>query len=384
MLTHVIITLLSFLTHAIAQFQCQGTCYSGSFPKGNDVIAGQHLRGYSYKNISTDVPRVCFSSCFNDCRCNAFQMKDVRCELLDEDKTSKAADFVDGTGYVYYDLQQKLYKGQSHMVQPADVCYNGCCRNQPCHNGGTCVEHCVNSKEKFSCTCNSYYYGKVCEKMRPYNSCMDVLNAYTSAGKMPRNGAYRIARSDNLAFQSFYCAFEGANKAWTLIESFALANKGLYAKKDFLTNFFRNNDFPPNWNDYRLQKNAILYHLRPRSTMFRATCDFPKRESLTPDFLLGYLSECDFINNNQMKGHCIKFAHINIRGYDFYNTTAPVWHLQGTCHFAIDPTGNRCSFSIPESVKSEDNFGAYFVINPRSTCTATQNSTTQWWLGEEK
>ena len=40
-------------------------------------------------------------------------MKDVRCELLDEDKTSKTADFVDKTGYVYYDLQQTFYKGVS-------------------------------------------------------------------------------------------------------------------------------------------------------------------------------------------------------------------------------------------------------------------------------
>jgi hypothetical protein len=35
----------------------------------------------------------------------------VRCELLDEDKTSKAADFVSKTGYVYYDLHQTFYKG---------------------------------------------------------------------------------------------------------------------------------------------------------------------------------------------------------------------------------------------------------------------------------
>ena len=38
-------------------------------------------------------------------------MKDVRCELLDEDHTSKPNDFVAESGYVYYDLKQEMYKG---------------------------------------------------------------------------------------------------------------------------------------------------------------------------------------------------------------------------------------------------------------------------------
>ena len=40
-------------------------------------------------------------------------MKGARCELLDEDKTSKADDFVAESGYSYYDLKQVFYKGVS-------------------------------------------------------------------------------------------------------------------------------------------------------------------------------------------------------------------------------------------------------------------------------
>jgi len=38
-------------------------------------------------------------------------MKDARCELLDEDKTSKADNFVAEAGYVYYDLKEIMYQG---------------------------------------------------------------------------------------------------------------------------------------------------------------------------------------------------------------------------------------------------------------------------------
>ena len=108
---------LALVTQVKSKFHCVGTCYSGPiFPKPHDIVHGKHLIGYSYKNITTDDPNKCYSSCVNDCRCKACQMKDARCELLDEDHTSKPKDFVAESGYVYYDLKQEMYKGVKIMT----------------------------------------------------------------------------------------------------------------------------------------------------------------------------------------------------------------------------------------------------------------------------
>jgi len=97
---------------------CVGTCYSGRlFPESQDIFDGQHLKGFSYKNITTDNPRKCYSICSQDCRCKACQMKSARCELLDEDKTSKPDNFVAEPGYVYYDLKQIMFQGVRSVLR---------------------------------------------------------------------------------------------------------------------------------------------------------------------------------------------------------------------------------------------------------------------------
>ena len=105
------IIIMLFLQHVESQ-TCIGTCYSGDVsPKTQDTFLGKYLKNHSYKNITTDDQGKCYRHCVQDCRCKACQMKDTRCELLDEDKTSKAGDFVDGPGYVYFDLRQTMYQG---------------------------------------------------------------------------------------------------------------------------------------------------------------------------------------------------------------------------------------------------------------------------------
>ncbi|XP_028512684.1 uncharacterized protein LOC114574399 [Exaiptasia diaphana] len=150
-----------FIPKILCQSHCVGTCYSGRlFPEPQDIFHGKHLKGYSYNNITTNDPVKCYSSCVQDCRCKACQMKDARCELLDEDKTSKVNNFVDEPGYVYFDLKQTMYNASSYLMPPGVQCYNGCCRSQPCLNGGTCIEHCDSPKEKFTCSCNYKFHGK--------------------------------------------------------------------------------------------------------------------------------------------------------------------------------------------------------------------------------
>jgi len=109
----IMLLLIAYVFNSVkCNFGCIGTCYSGRlFPEPQDIHHGKHLKGFSYKNITTDNPRKCYSICSQDCRCKACQMKDARCELLDEDKTFKADNFVEESGYVYYDLKQVIYKG---------------------------------------------------------------------------------------------------------------------------------------------------------------------------------------------------------------------------------------------------------------------------------
>ena len=109
-----IIVLYFSISNVLGQSHCVGTCYSGKlFPEPQDIFHGKHLKGHSYNNINTDDPVKCYSSCVQDCRCKACQMKDARCELLDEDKTSKPSDFLVEPGYIYFDLQQTMFQGVS-------------------------------------------------------------------------------------------------------------------------------------------------------------------------------------------------------------------------------------------------------------------------------
>ncbi|XP_028519531.1 uncharacterized protein LOC114576660 [Exaiptasia diaphana] len=273
---------------------CIGTCYSGRlFPETQDIFHGKHLKGYSYNNITTNDPVKCYHHCVQDCRCKACQMKDARCELLDEDKTFKADNFTAESGYVYFDLKQTLYQGKSDIVQPG-VCYNGCCRSQPCRNGGTCVEHCISPKKKFSCTCTLNYHGIVCDKTHVFTSCLDVLRYHTPKGSHPKNGKYYM-HLPGLRNRLVFCAFESKNRAWTLVESYSISKIDIYRAMVF-HQFIARNHNNPNWNDHR-QGTHFINYIRSKSTMFRVTCDFPRRSSLVPDYLFGYLRDYDIIDH---------------------------------------------------------------------------------------
>ena len=265
------------------------------------------------------------------------------------------------------------------MVQ-SGMCYNGCCRFQTCMNGGTCIELCGTPKEKFKCFCGPTYSGKMCKTQLPIYSCLDILKV-APTGTTPPNGIYEMIDHKN-AFRKVYCAFVGSKQAWTLIESFSRDNAFL-KNKAFHQKAGRNHN-TPGWESYRLGLQLLRY-IRTKATMFRATCDFPNRGGvLTPDYLFGYLSDYDIINRGNVIGECMKFAHMNVRGYDYFNVSAKVWHHEDSYHLVIDCSRACPGFpGVPNSVPSEDCFGYYGNYNNISKCTSTAQSTTQWWLGEE-
>lgn len=231
---------------------------------------------------------------------------------------------------------------------------------------------------KFKCQCPNSHTGNVCQK--PISSCKDVLAS--SQNSLPRNGVYTITRKD----VRVYCAFTAPNQAWTLIESFSLENNKIYySSKPLNQDWPRNQHSPTNWEDYRMSFVNMEY-LRSESTMFRATCDFPNREgNLKTDSMIGNLSDYDVIGNPDGSGKCVPMTYINIRGQAFHNAKVPMYSSVNKWHTHVDCGGvTVCEpkdFSLTDNVASEDCFGLYGAVNTASKCTATLQSTTQWWLG---
>ena len=99
------------------------------------------------------------------------------------------------------------------------TCINGCCRNNPCLNGGTCTEICEPTSVRYNCSCPVPFAGKHCE-IRQKRSCQD----YKAAGSTA-SGLYTVSDDNNQTFQVF-CDFDSEpGLAWNLIESFSLSNK---------------------------------------------------------------------------------------------------------------------------------------------------------------
>ena len=127
------------------------------------------------------------------------------------------------------------------------TCTNGCCRNNPCLNGGTSNEICEPTSVRYNCSCQVQFAGKHCE-IQLRKSCQD----YKAAG-FNTSGLYTVIDDSSRTFQVF-CDFDSElGFAWNLIHSFSLANKDHFKViKIFLT------IIPPASVGYQL---AIYNHL---------------------------------------------------------------------------------------------------------------------------
>ena len=184
-------------------------------------------------------------------------------------------------------------------------------------------------------------------------------------------------------YQTF-CDFTSENGfVWTLLESFSLANMGDFKAQPFAK------DYPVNqksftWDKFRLSlpiMNSTLSH----STHFRATCNFNADGLVTKDYLRAKTTDLNIL---LLKEPCVTMEYINIRGYDCYNCTA--WMFQTKdAHLHTDSYhGKHCQFTSARNGSvmlpgGEDNFGLYVTTNPSHRCTSANDSTTQWWFGEQ-
>lgn len=268
---------------------------------------------------------------------------------------------------------------------PPDSCHNGCCRSQPCLNGATCTEHCNSPKEKFSCKCTDGYGGTVCEK--ELTSCMEIFKASKT---IPVNGVYKIKFGSGGVLFPVYCSFRKnptRTRVWTLIESFALDKLGYFKFNSFHVDLTYNPHDPPSWNKFRIGKTRMTY-IHSKSTLFMATCDFNVRMngSLTPDVLVGRLSDVDILTYKyEYAKTCQKYIFIDVKGHQCRDCTANTEQNHGgyNTHFCIDVTRNMCDFNVPSNTLFVRSFGFYQLFDTAFTCTASPQSTTQWWLGDE-
>ncbi|KAL9969773.1 hypothetical protein ACROYT_G022030 [Oculina patagonica] len=363
------VILVSFSSPAEAHFTCVGTCYKGSFVEENHVIVNKALIGHTFQNVTVYAPHQCLSACVSSCRCLAFQVEGTRCELLDQDRLLASGDFYDVQGYKHFDVKQELNRNEA-----AGSCMNGCCRTNPCLNGGLCTEHCDNVTVKFSCSCVAGFTGNFCETTLTLHSC----SSYYASDSSLQNGVYEISNHNNTERFNVYCDFTSEpGFIWTLVESFEKIKKNDF-KNDFLADMpIRAND--PQFSEHRLSLSART-HLLSDSTHVRATCEFDKGFSYT-DYLRGKLSYIQLVGSNG----CKLFERINIRGIECRDCKARYYGVYNEHNHIASDVGQSCGCANcvqwVNSTNSEDSFGHYGSANPNHRCVRNDQATTQWWLG---
>ena len=129
-------------------------------------------------------------------------------------------------------------------------------------------------------------------------------------------------------------------------------------------------------------KNNSVY---PNNLLY-STCNFDT--TFTKDWLLLNMSvtdnEYNIFYNTYFEGKCLSAISANIRGYSCNDNTVKMWQSSNGWALHIDSSSGTCGCNSWTSgaTGSEDNFGYHDgVINTAFSCTASDSSTTQWWIG---
>ena len=137
------------------------------------------------------------------------------------------------------------------------------------------------------------------------------------------------------------------------------------------------NENSPNWDRYRLSLKRMR-SLKVQCTHWRATCSYQTYGIDFTDYLRGNFKDFNIVDC-LATGQCKRVEYVNIRGHNGTNLTAPFW-TNWVLH--TDSSSDICELNATVgAIRSENNFGAYVVFNPKFRCTQADNSTTQWWFG---
>ena len=101
------LVLLLLILHALklSAGDCQGKCEQSSGSFGQTEMKNLAILGHSFENFTVKKTFDCHVKCFDErCRCQAYQMWNNRCELLDKDRSSAPDDY----GYTYFDMDNEF------------------------------------------------------------------------------------------------------------------------------------------------------------------------------------------------------------------------------------------------------------------------------------
>ena len=102
------ISLLFYISSLTSTANCQRRCELSTRSNGEMAMKNRGIKGHSFKNYTLSNAYDCHVKCFLErCKCQAFQMKQNLCELLDEDRFSSPEDFLEEEGYLYHDMNRE-------------------------------------------------------------------------------------------------------------------------------------------------------------------------------------------------------------------------------------------------------------------------------------
>eukprot|EP01084_Bolivina_argentea_P054467 99882_1 len=174
----------------------------------------------------------------------------------------------------------------------------------------------------------------------------------------------------------------------TLIESYWRSNGvNEYSNKSYYNNYA---SYPYNLSlglsvgSYRWNKSKIL-SLRSsiNNSQILATCNF--NMNLTDNYIIVPFYQ-EFLTTVTIENTCINITKATIRGHSCSgsNATAQIFSQTNKYHLHLDSSkcdGCSCCEWNNDSITNEDDFGYYVNINNLFPCTATDISTTNWWVG---
>ena len=266
--------------------------------------------------------------------------------------------------------------------------YNCCQQSDLCPKNKMCKP--FNSQEKswkrFTCECPDGYHGDNCEQ--PITSCQGYAQGSRKLGK------YKIVNTDDNSVYEVYCHFD-SDGAWTLVQSYNLANGSLNSKfKQFGRTLVRNDPVSENdltWSGYRLSKPRMK-SIKDNSTFLQFTCEYEKNLAINKSDYIQFPNSIH-IDVLELSGNT-RYITIGERcgkigGYDLRD--CQIWLNQQTgsplhVHIVRERSSTQCMF---QNVKcagfSNKYFGKYSVTSECRkqvhSCTQNDNSTTQIWFG---
>ncbi|KAL9989534.1 hypothetical protein ACROYT_G004096 [Oculina patagonica] len=158
---------------------------------------GYALVGHAFENVSVAGVLNCYQTCQPNCRCISFNfltnVQQDNCQLNEENRHLKPGALMPLRGSQYYDVVIDYSVKTASSSSPCTQCYNRCCRDQPCLNGGTCRENCEAAEKRFICYCPAGFTGQLCENCQ--EGALGMESGAIADGQISASSEYGVGVS---------------------------------------------------------------------------------------------------------------------------------------------------------------------------------------------